>query len=107
MGRTQQVIADTVSKELDLSQRVGRRFLQRVLDLVIDDIVYTGRIELRGLGVFVTVIRPGYTTIHPITGKPIHIPKKKIIRFRTSLSLRRRLNPTKPKPARKKKTLKS
>lgn len=93
MGRTKKVIADTISKELDLPLTTGRQFLQRVLDLISDDIVYTGRIELRDFGVFTTAVIPAHTTIHPATGKPVKIPKKKIVRIRASAKLKKRLNP--------------
>ena len=73
MGRTQKVIADTISKELELPQRVGRRFLQRVLDLVADDIVYTRRIELRGLGTFSVTIRPPVETT-PVSYTHLTLP---------------------------------
>jgi integration host factor subunit beta len=93
MGHTQTSIADTVSKELELPLRVGRHFLQRVLDIICDDIVYTGEVRFRGLGSFSVKTRPPVDTTHPGTGEPIHIPKKKILHFRTSESLRKRLNP--------------
>jgi len=93
MGRTKKVIADTISKELDLPLATGRQFLQRVLDLVSDDIVYTGRVELRDFGVFTTAVIPVHTTIHPSTGKPVKIPKRKLARFRASARLKKRLNP--------------
>lgn len=95
MGRNQHMLADTVSKELELPIRTGRRFLERILDLVADDLVYTARSELRGLGTFQAYVRPGRIINHPKTGEPIQVPPKKTIRFRTSRALLERLNPTK------------
>ena len=93
MGKTKKVIADTISKELDLPLATGRQFLQRVLDLICDDIVYTGRIELRDFGVFTTAVIAAHTTTHPGTGKPVKIPRRKLVRFRASAKLKKRLNP--------------
>lgn len=93
MGRHQRVIADAVAQELELPLRVGRKFLQRVLDLVADDIVFTGRLELRGLGTFTVNVRPARKTTHPKTGKPVLIPEKKGVVYRSSVAIRRRLNP--------------
>jgi len=93
MGKHQRVIADAVAKELELPLRVGRRFLQRVIDMVADDIVFTGRIELRGLGTFAVNTRPARRTTHPKTGKPVLIPEKKAVVYRSSVAIRRRLNP--------------
>jgi nucleoid DNA-binding protein len=96
MGKTKKVIADTISEELRLPLRTGRKFLQRVLDIISDDIVNTGRSELREFGAFVTAIIPAHTTIHPGTGKPVQIPARKLVRFRASARLRHRMNPEKP-----------
>ena len=107
MGHTQKTIADKISKELGLPQRTGQKFLQRVIDIIADDIVFTGKSEIRGLGTFNVTEKPPVQTTHPATGNPVHIPEKKILHFRTSLQIRRRLNPTKPgtgKTAKNKKT---
>ena len=96
MGHTQKTIADKISKELGLPQRTGQKFLQRVIDIIADDIVFTGRSEIRGLGTFNVTEKPPVQTTHPATGNPITISQKKILHFRTSLQIRRRLNPSKP-----------
>lgn len=98
MGRNQHVLADTVSAELEIPIRKGRLFLQRILDLVADDLVYTARSELRGLGTFQAYVRPGRIIKHPKTGEPIQVPPKKTIRFRTSRALLERLNQKKRTP---------
>lgn len=92
MGRTQRVLADTVSKALHLPLETGRAFLQQVLDLVADDLVHTQRVELRGLGTFAVYERPARRTRHPKTGKPIDVPATRAVRYRTSIQLLRRLN---------------
>ncbi len=101
------MIADIISKELGLPQRTGRQFMQRVIDMLSDDIVFTGSSKLRGLGSFAVKTRAATTTTHPTTGNPVHIPEKKVLHFKTSLQIRRRLNPSKPgteKTAKNKKT---
>ncbi len=106
MGHTQKTMADKISEELGLPQRTGRKFLQRVIDIIADNIVFTGRSEIRGLGIFNVTEKPPVQTTHPETGNSVHIPEKKILHFRTSLQIRRRLNPSKPgtiKTAKKKK----
>ncbi len=90
---SQRIIADTVSKELGLPLRTGRKFLRRVLELMCDDIVYTERLELRHLGIFHVTDRPHQTVSHPVTGELIYVPKKKVLNFRTSKVLREQLNP--------------
>jgi nucleoid DNA-binding protein len=105
MGHTQNMLADTISKELGLEKPIGRKFLQKVLETISDDIVYTGRMELNGIGTFMVIQRHSQTINHPETGQPINVPKKKILTFRSSTVIRRRLNP--PKPVKRKYTKKN
>jgi len=93
MGRNQKIIADTISKELNLPIRTGRAFLKRFLELIGDDIVFTGKVDLRGFGSFTVIKRKPVNTTHPGTGNPITIPEKKIVKFKTSKKLKNRLNP--------------
>jgi len=95
MGHTQNALANIISKEFKLPVRTGREILQKVLDIVADDIVYTGRMELNGIGTFSISKRPSETINHLHTGQPITIPGKKILTFRSSKTIRRRLNPPK------------
>lgn len=95
MGHTQNALADKIAKELDLPRYKGRAFLDRILETIADDIVYTGRMELKGIGTFSVNERPAQTISHPATGQAIEVPEKKILRFRGSKAIRQRLNPDK------------
>jgi nucleoid DNA-binding protein len=101
MGHTQNAISDIISEELEVPVRVTRKILQRFLDIIADDIVYSGELKIRGLGTFYVTLRPPIHTTHPGTGAPILIPRKRIMRFRASATIRKRLNPGKPATARK------
>jgi nucleoid DNA-binding protein len=92
MGRSQTVLADTVSKDLELPLRVGREFVDRFLALVTDDIVFTGEVRLDSLGTFSVTTRPPAQVTHPGTGTPVSVPSKKILKLRTAPSLKKRLN---------------
>ncbi|MCE7872410.1 HU family DNA-binding protein [bacterium CPR1] len=93
MGRTQKEFADALAGELGLSIRTSRAYLARFLQLVADDLVETGRVELRGMGIFQVHALPPREIVHPGTGQAVTIPARKVVRFRTPIALRRRLNP--------------
>jgi integration host factor subunit beta len=93
MGYSKKVMAEIISRKLNISKRTGYKFLCEVLDMIADDIVYTGKSQFRGFGKFHTTIRPPQTIQHPETGETLHIPEKKIIQFKTSEVLKKRLNP--------------
>lgn len=103
MGRNQKELADVISNEMKLTIRQGRHFVTRLLELIQEDLVETGRSELRGLGTFAVFVRPARETIHPVTGKPAKIPERKGVRYRSSKKLKEQLNPKPARPAKKKK----
>lgn len=91
MAGTQKEFADRIAAELGLSGRTGRRFVRRFVQLVAEEIIETGRVELRGLGTFATVPRPPQTIRHPKTGEPIEVPAYRTVRFRASKRIREAL----------------
>ena len=93
MGRTQHQLAHAVSQEFGLTARAGRRLVRRLVQMVADDLVATGRIELRGLGTFSVHHRAAKETAHPQTSEPLTIPARRSVQYRASRALRRRLNP--------------
>jgi len=96
MGRTEKTLADAIAKELGLTIVTGRAFLHRLLELVREDLLLTGRSELRGLGTFAVHVRPARKTIHPKTHKPVYIPARKAVRYRASKELKELLNHPEP-----------
>lgn len=94
MGRTTKALADDLAAELALPTRTARLFVKRLLELVEADLVETGHVELRGLGTFSLSERGARRILHPRTRRPVRIPARRFVRFRSSVALRRRLNPT-------------
>src|ERR1017187_4125715 len=101
MGRTEKQLADAISKELKLTILMGRAYMTRLLELIREDLHTSGRSELRGLGTFAVHNRPARDTVHPKTGKPVHIPARKAIRYRASKDVKDLINgPLLPPPPR-------
>jgi DNA-binding protein HU-beta len=92
MGRTEKQLADAIAKEFGLTIATGRAYLHRLLELVREDLIQTGRSELRGLGTFAVHQRPARKTVHPKTRKPVDIPARKAVRYRASKELKDLLN---------------
>lgn len=99
-GRTQKELARELAHRLRIPEAKARRFLRLLLEMVADDLVEHGRVELRGLGTFQTVERssrriPDPTTIGDgVPDSEIEIPAYRVIRFRASKRLKDRLGPS-------------
>ena len=93
MGRSQKELATILGEEFDLTWREGLRLLRRFVELIEEDMVETGRCDLRGVGVRASFERPARWLKHPKTGEMMEIPKRAGVRFRASEKLREKLNP--------------
>jgi nucleoid DNA-binding protein len=92
MGRPQKELAAILGAEFDLTWREGLRLLRRFVELIEEDVVKTGRCDLRGVGVLASFERPERWVSHPTTGEKILIPKTVGVRFRAAKRLRDKLN---------------
>lgn len=102
MGRSQRELATILGAEFKLTWREGLRLLRRFVELIEEDVVETGRCDLRGVGVLASFERAERWVTHPKTGEKIQIPKTVGVRFRVSKRLREKLNqPKKSRKARK------
>lgn len=99
MGRTRRQLARELSRELRISEAVAMRIMARLFRKLSEDLVRTGRVELRGFGSFKTVQRPAQTLRSPKTGQPVQVPPYRTVAFRAGEALRRRLSGGTPTPA--------
>ncbi len=85
-------IIKTISKQYNLSTRQATAILQTCLDEIVSGLIKGETIELRRFGVFKTRLQKVRTIKHPITGKPIKRPAKKIVLFESSSTVKKKLN---------------
>ena len=85
--KTKKDIVKVLSETLDLNQDQSRKGVQLVLDTIIDSIVQTGRMELRGFGVFRIRSRKPRRARNPHTGQPVEVLEKHVVSFQPSKHL--------------------
>ena len=85
-------IIKTISKQYNLSTRQATAILQTCLDEIVSGLIKGETIELRRFGVFKTKLQKARIIKHPITGKPIKRPAKKIVLFESSSTVKKKLN---------------
>ena len=85
-------IIKTISKQYNLSTRQATATLQTCLDEIVSSLIKGDKIELRRFGVFKTKLQKARTIKHPVTGKPIKRPAKKVILFEASSTVKQKLN---------------
>ena len=85
-------IIKTISKQYNLSTRQATAILQTCLDEIVSSLIKGDTIELRRFGIFKTKLQKARTIKHPLTGKPIKRPAKKVVLFEASSTVKQKLN---------------
>lgn len=85
-------IIKTISKQYSLSTRQATAILQTCLDEIVSSLIKGDTVELRRFGVFKTKLQKVRKIIHPVTGKPIKRPAKKVVLFEASIIVKTKLN---------------
>lgn len=99
-------IIKQVAEKLNLSERETTEIVNTFLNTFIDALIEDGRLELRRLGVFEVKKRKPKTVRHISTGELIQTKSYKDVEYKTSKTIKDRLNPKpvfKIKPKRKSK----
>lgn len=60
----------------------SRRVVQGTLDMIIDALMQGKKVELRNFGVFEVVARKGRMARNPLARQALHVPPRKVVRFR-------------------------
>ena len=85
-------IIKTISKQYNLSTRQATAILQTCLDEIVSSLIKGDTVELRRFGVFKIKLQKARIIKHPVTGKPIKRPAKKVILFEASSTVKQKLN---------------
>ena len=96
---TKKQIVRRLAGEMDVSQALAYRMVQRTLDSIADSVIEHGRIELRNFGVFVVKHRAARQARNPRTNEPVRIPPRSAIVFQPSQALLKRLQRSRPEIA--------
>ena len=85
-------LIELASEKLGQPKKKIESAVNMIFDLMTDVLVNGGRIEIRGLGSFVTKNYESYTGRNPRTGESISVEPKKLPTFKVGKELRERVN---------------
>ena len=86
MTRTE--LIDVLANRTEMDKRDVKRFLDDLTAVVEDTIKQGGEVPLRGLGKFKVQHRKARTGRNPLTGDPIDIPAKTVVKFTLAKALK-------------------
>lgn len=88
-------LTTAVAEKLDLTASTVGQVLDVALELLLDDLIRTGRLEWRGFGTFSVRTYPARQIHNPVTGATVELPNRRLITFKPGARLRAKLS-TKP-----------
>lgn len=81
-----------ISEEYDLRKQDAETVINVIFGTITDALIEGRFVELRGFGTFFTKTYAEKIGTHPITGEKLHMPERRILRFKPGRSLRKRIN---------------
>ena len=70
-----------IAEETGVTQALTKEIVQKTFDTITEILGETGRLELRGFGVFEVKHRAAYTARNPLTGDAVKVPAKDVAVF--------------------------
>ena len=90
MTRTEFI--DALATESNMDKRDAKRFLEAVTAVIERTIAAGGEIPLKGLGKFKVQNRKARIGRNPLTGAPVDIPAKTVVKFTVAKALKDLIN---------------
>lgn len=90
---TKRALVHQVAHQAGLPKTQTAKVVQLWMDALMTELAQTGRVELRGFGVFSVHDQTGYTTVSPRTGEPLQVAPHRQVHFKAGAQLKAKLNP--------------
>lgn len=71
-------------QSISFSTGISKTGINAVIKALIDEIHKQDKLYIPGLGTFKHVVRAARTARNPITGEPVNVPEKTVLKFRPS-----------------------
>jgi len=88
---TKRDLVTRISNEMGLTQTSVKEVVDRVLKHISDSLADGDSVELRNFGVFTTRLRNSRVGRNPRTGERIPIPPRRVVTFKPSKSMAKRI----------------
>ena len=89
---TKQELVDRIAESTQTKQTLVKAIIQNSLDEIISELAKGNRLEFRDFGVFETKTQAARTAQNPKTLERIHVPTKRVVKFKIGRLMRQKLN---------------
>ena len=88
---TKKELADRIADQTGNKRIVVKSVIQSLLDEMISELGRGNRLEFRDFAVFETKVRPARLAQNPKTLQPVHVPPKRVVRFKLGRLMKKTL----------------
>lgn len=85
-------LIENVAEKANISQKKAEDLVELIFKTMVDALVKNDRIEIRGLGSFITKSYKPYTGRNPRSGEKISVAPKRLPFFKVGKELKERVN---------------
>ena len=89
---TKQELIERIAESTDTQRAVVKPVIHSFLDEIISELARGNRLEFRDFGVFETVTRAARVAQNPKTLEQIHVPAKRVVKFKMGRLMKQKLN---------------
>lgn len=89
---TKKELIDRIAQDTQSKHALVKTIVQNFLDEIVSELSRNNRIEFRDFGVFETKIQQARKAQNPKTLKPVQVPPKRVVKFKTGRLLKQKLN---------------
>lgn len=89
---TKKELVDRIAESTQAKHVLVKATIQNFLDEVVSELANRNRLEFRDFGVFETKKRSPRTAQNPKTMEQVHVPAKRVVKFKASRLMRQKLN---------------
>lgn len=80
-----------LARQTGVTKTAAREVLDAITTTLREELAAGNPVRINGFGVFTTAQRPKFRTVSPLTGDPITVPARRIVRFRALQTLKDRI----------------
>ena len=88
---TKKELVDRIADQTGNKRVVVKSVIQSLLDEMISELGRGNRLEFRDFAVFETKVRPARLAQNPKTLQPVHVPPKRVVRFKLGRLMKKTL----------------
>ena len=80
-------LVNSIAAKAELNKQTAKAALEACLETIQEGLAGEGKVQIIGLGTFTVLEKEARDGVNPRTGEKIHIPARKVVKFKPSTEI--------------------